>query len=296
MANYTKELIQTDGLHFAMQYLLPVVANTTTITYGEVARRLEVDLKLGGRVFSTHIGGVAGALMDKIHEVDENAPLINALIVRQGNTIPSKGIDSYLRWWFNVVPDSKAPLPSTIKKDLVARAVKEVYAFPHWTRVYKKAFGKPASTVLPTNLPVGTEKDGKTRPRGGWGGEAESREHKALKAYVHRHPNIIGIKKPILVSTLEKRLLSYDEVDVFFLTETYSYLVEVKSVKSNQADFERGIYQCIKYRAVFSAQIKNTMPLLKVIPILVTEEDPGADIKAKAALHKIVLKQVMCNN
>jgi hypothetical protein len=67
----------------------------------------------------------------------------------------------------------------------------------------------------------------------------------------------------------EAKLLSADEVDVLFRCRGTFYAVEVKSRRSNDADFLRGIYQCAKYRAVKEAeQAPFGVP---VVPVLVTE-------------------------
>lgn len=144
MPNYTLEQLRSDGLPFVLRYLLPVVAANTTITYGRIADLLEQDLKLGGPIFSTQIGGVVGTLMDRLHEVDAEIPLINVLVVNQGTGSPGIGVDGYLRDWFDVAAD---PLPSSLKSRLVARAAREVYAFPDWARVYSEAFGGPVPRI-----------------------------------------------------------------------------------------------------------------------------------------------------
>lgn len=284
MAKYTREQIETQGLPFALSYLLPVVNATSTITYGEIARRLQSDLKISERIFSTHIGGVAGALMNRLHEVDKNVPLINVLVVRQGKNLPGEGVDGYLRDWFGVKDD---PLPPKLKAKLVSQAAQQVYSYPHWKRVYQKAFGRAAPADAPSGLPAGTERDGKTPSGGRWGGEPESEEHKALKAHIRAHPPLVGVKGRPDIASVEKRLLSYDEIDVFFQVGFRAFLVEVKSKRSNVYDFERGVYQCIKYRAVFLAQCKKVMPDVEVTAILVVEETPPPNIKALAVLNKV---------
>jgi len=64
-------------------------------------------------------------------------------------------------------------------------------------------------------------------------------------------------------------LLSGDEVDVFFEATNSADLVEVKSRRSADSDYMRGVYQCIKYRAVFRAQREGTTPDLNIRAILV---------------------------
>ena len=49
--------------------------------------------------------------------------------------------------------------------------------------------------------------------------------------------------------------MSGDKVDVMFIAHDKFRAVEVKSLKSNDDDLKRGIYQCVKYREVKSAEI-----------------------------------------
>ncbi len=293
MAKYTRKQINNDGLPYVLSYLLPVINATSTISYGEVAKRLESDLKIGGRIFSTQIGGVVGSLMNRLHELDQQIPLINVLVVRKDkNGLPSEGVDGYLRERFGVKKD---PLPSVLKASLVTKAALEVYAYPNWRQVYKEAFGNEPPDVTASGLPSGTEKDGKTPDGLGWGGQAESEEHKSLKNYIYTHPKLVGIKVRPDYAIVEKRLLSYDEVDVFFQVGLRVFLIEVKSIRSNTADLVRGVYQCIKYRAVFMAQCKIVMPSVEVTAILVTEESPSQEIISLAKLHKIQIRVVTVN-
>lgn len=289
VATYTREKLTTDGLPFAMAYILPVIEATATIRYGEIAARLATDLHIQGRIFSPQIGWVAGSLMDRLHEFDDELPLINVLIVRQGNEQPGSGVDSYLRSWFGVA----GPLSPQRKAQLVSRAAQQVYAYPRWREVYRKVFGQAAPPETPSRLPPGTEEDGKTPSGGQRGGEAESKEHKALKKYVHARPGLVGVEGKPDIAKIEKRLLSFDEVDVFFQRGRKAFVVEVKSRISNAADHERGVYQCIKYRAVFRAQCKKVMPDVDVSAVLVIEETPTPDLKALAALHGVQIKTIV---
>lgn len=161
MANYTREQIETDGLPFTLSYLLPVISATSTITYGEIARRLEVDLKISGRIFSTQIGGVAGALMIHLHKVDKSIPLVNVLVVRQGATLPSSGADDFMIERFIGKNGLGKPMTPELKSRLCSQAFREVYRYKHWHRVYEKAFGKQAPPEDLLVLDKGVEKDGR---------------------------------------------------------------------------------------------------------------------------------------
>jgi hypothetical protein len=293
LPNYTLEQIQSDGLPWVLGYLLPVVAANTTITYGRIAELLKKDLELDGPIFSTQIGGVVGTLMNRLHEVDPEIPLINALVVNQGTGAPGIGVDGYLRERFGVTAD---PLPPARKTKLVARASREVYTYPNWAEVYSDAFGGPVPTVDPVALITGTEQDGLPPASvGKRGGVAESREHKALKAHVLKHPACVGIKCVPDAADDELGLLSGDEVDVYFETGNRIDLIEVKSIRSNWNDLKRGIYQCIKYRAVFIARRQEVTPDMQVISTLVTEQEAPADIRDLAKRHGIWLRTVRVN-
>ena len=88
----------------------------------------------------------------------------------------------------------------------------------------------------------------------GYGGEGDS--HKELKEYIFNNPNVIGIEEYTEKET-EHILLSADRIDVWFkLADGSCVAVEVKSHKSTEADILRGIFQCVKYKAIMDAEDK----------------------------------------
>ena len=88
----------------------------------------------------------------------------------------------------------------------------------------------------------------------GYGGEGDS--HKELKEYIFNNPNVIGIEEYTEKQT-EHILLSADRIDVWFkLADDSCVAVEVKSHKSTEADILRGIFQCVKYKAIMDAEDK----------------------------------------
>ena len=72
--------------------------------------------------------------------------------------------------------------------------------------------------------------------------------------------------------------MSKDEVDVCFDGKSSALLVEVKSRRSLEADFERGVYQVVKYLAVQLAMDKAADTCRNVRAILVTEDAPSKTI------------------
>ena len=90
----------------------------------------------------------------------------------------------------------------------------------------------------------------------------------------------------------EFSLLSGDEIDVVFEHGNAAYLIEVKSVRSNEVDFVRGVYQCVKYRAVFQAQRASVTPNLAIHAILAVEGEPSGHILALAKNNSVRVKVV----
>lgn len=110
---------------------------------------------------------------------------------------------------------------------------------------------------------------------------AESPEHKQLRLWAFDNPKFFGAKKCSLPGT-ETYLKSGDRVDATHIGEDIAHLIEVKSRNSGELDLERGIFQCLKYRAVF-AKMDGSPPTYKIIAILLTEEPLSARLTALAA-------------
>ena len=130
---------------------------------------------------------------------------------------------------------------------LIEEEAARVYAYPHWDELYRKAYN---SRLPPSdNDPKGKEKDGKRHGRGG-----EGANHRALRLKVLRNPSLVRRELRPEATNTEVELLSGDRVDVVSITEDRTIAIEVKSRDSDWADLRRGVYQCVKYRAVMKAQ------------------------------------------
>lgn len=86
------------------------------------------------------------------------------------------------------------------------------------------------------------------------GGGGEGPEHLALKKFVRDNPRVVGLPHGFPCGTTEAPLPSGDRLDVLFYARSKMLAVEVKSNKSNNIDLERGLFQCVKYRAVMEAE------------------------------------------
>ncbi len=266
------------GIEPTMLLLLDRIQKRATATYGEIARMLPKALNLGECiVFPTHIGSVAGCLMDRILERYPKAPLINTLIVNQDSGFPSKGCYGYLDVRLGSVPGTAERMSDASRENIIRGMWEDVFAYYSWPAIFEGVFGHLPKSVLGSGLERFTEQDGQPAAWGGHGG-GESDQHKRLKQYLLDNPSVLGLASRDVVSkTKEQKLLSGDSVDVFFSTGRASYLVEVKSIVSSDDDILRGIYQCLKYRVVLAAQQGKNPNDGSVIARLITERKPPAD-------------------
>jgi hypothetical protein len=180
--------------------------------------------------------------------------LTTIVVLKTGEHAGLPDVGVRLRW----------PRYSTMTEDEKFAKVENEYA-----RILR--FGTRWNDVLvalgmdPIVLPEGEEA---SKAGGGWGG-GESDEHKALKAYVMDHPELFGADANCERFT-EYPLRSGDSIDVFFKSPDVWIGVEVKSIVSegNDLDYQRGLYQVVKYEAVLRAQAKadlpSTAPTIKV--------------------------------
>ena len=113
------------------------------------------------------------------------------------------------------------------------------------------------------------------------GGEGE--EHRKLKEHVHEHCEDI-VDAPVDTRAVEYELPSGDRVDVTACNQSTIWHIEVKSQISNDNDVRRGLYQCVKYRAVGKAteRLQRRNAPRKVVSLLVVGRKLGAKLKKEA--------------
>lgn len=104
---------------------------------------------------------------------------------------------------------------------------------------------------------------------------AESREHKALKKWAASHPEFFLEYAKFSAGENEKILSSGDRVDVYFSNGKDRLAVEVKAKNSNDDELMRGVYQCVKYRAVMRAENEARRLAPIVSAVLLSTRKPG---------------------
>ena len=100
-------------------------------------------------------------------------------------------------------------------------------------------------------------------------GGGEGKEHKAIKEFVYNNPESLGING-VIRNEIEYPLPSGDRLDVYFETSDCRYAIEVKPSTSPDDDITRGIFQCVKYKAVMEAIRKIGYDKYAVKTLLVT--------------------------
>lgn len=276
MTAYTVEQVAEDGSPYAFAMLLRALdRGESFVTYGAIKTELEFQLGIQ-TIFTTHMGAVAGAMMNRLLDVEPNAPLINVLICRP-NGVPGRGAAGYLSKRYRAPTlNMWASMPHKKKLELVEKERMKILAFRDWQRLGNEAFGNiPSLSAVVTE---GAEHDFNQAR----GGEAESAEHKQLRLWVLMHPECVGINSTPESALTEAMLLSGDEVDVLFRSRGEFFVIEVKSRRSNEADFIRGIYQCVKYRAV--KQAEHAPFSTKVNAVLITETTLPNHLRERATL------------
>ena len=127
--------------------------------------------------------------------------------------------------------------------------------YRNWSAVLR-AFGLTPAKADYSKAVAKARSEGATRESRAslFGGGGESPQHRKLKFFVAENPNVVGLPTSVGPGKTEEPLQSGDVLDVFFQHGNDSIAVEVKSSLSSEADIVRGIFQCVKYRALLEAQ------------------------------------------
>ncbi|MBX3504597.1 MAG: hypothetical protein KF895_03895 [Parvibaculum sp.] len=166
-------------------------------------------------------------------------PQIQALVINQKTGMPGHGFDGFLK------SRGYHKLSALQKRQYLPGYWNEIFAYPYWSEVLEGLGLAPVEFNL-QHL-IERAKTG----RGAGGGEGE--EHRRLKEFVAERPTLLGLPGSAVRGQLEYPLPSGDRVDVLFESRKVLLGVEVKSNISNEVDIIRGLFQCVKYKAVLAA-------------------------------------------
>jgi len=258
-----------------------------TITYSQLDREV-VSRGWGKHAMFVVYGNAAGAIGDALIETGKNwgqhLPPLNALVLNKNTGIPGSGVDYYLKHYLGY---QKATLSSKDRKDMTEAIHEKIFNFQKWDQLLREYGVEPVPIGLAKEL--GERKISKPR-HGGWSSEGESEEHKRLKHYVAENPSVVGLVG-YPNGDCEYDLASGDRTDVLFKNKAKVVAIEVKSSMSNEADLIRGVFQCVKYRAVIKAEQKANREIPNGQSILIIEQPLGESLENLAELLDV---QVVC--
>jgi hypothetical protein len=176
----------------------------------------------------------------------EKVPPIQCLVVNKASGLPGEGIG-----WFLVKKEDYKSLPLRQQRAIFKAELHHVFSYSRWAEVL-------AALSL---TEVGFDFSATVKAASGGFGGGEGAGHRALKVFVASHPEIVGLPENSGVGVTEFPLPSGDSLDVSFQRRKLWVAAEVKSAISSEADIARGLFQCIKYRAVMEAvQVATTCP------------------------------------
>lgn len=189
------------------------------------------------------LGSVGTTLNELSRKRDrDKIPQIQSLVINQQHRLPGEGFDGFLA--STIKNFSSFSLEQ--KRAYLDSYWQNIYAYPYWHEVLE-ACGLAATTM---DAAEAIEK----AKRGRTGGGGEGPEHRKLKEFIANNPQAAGLPNNFAKTQTEAPLPSGDKLDILFDSPSRKVAVEIKSKNSNDTDLVRGLFQCVKYRAVMEAE------------------------------------------
>ena len=91
----TKKNLKRHAAKPLTRWLIRAANDRSFVTYGQAKRRLETEAGFT-TIFSAHMGVPAGELMYRIQDIMPDCPLLNVLLVQQGDKMPSEGAGPFM--------------------------------------------------------------------------------------------------------------------------------------------------------------------------------------------------------
>ena len=253
-----------------------------TITYREldkeaVKRRLSHHVMVVG--YGSALDRIGRALQETGRRTGIDFPPLNSLVVNAATGAPGSGCDWYIEKYLH----GRRIRSREDRKAVAQEAQNMAFNFGRWNELLRLYALTPAGPLH------GTRVQGKRRAvrRGTCSSEGESEEHARLVEYLAKTPQAVGLSRKVSKGLTEHCLLSGDRPDVLFRTGGRLLAIEAKSRISNDADLERGIYQCVKYRALLRAEQKASASIQSGNAVLATERPLASDLLGLADLLQV---------
>ena len=245
-----------------------------TVQYGELGKAVGLNPH-------TQLKHVLKIIGNALAKPDLGIPMIQLIVINKDGVVGNQG----LGW---IVPKELITgLSLEEKKRLCKGEQTRVFEYHRWGEILAKCHLEPLSLGAPLETLL-EEAAASMPPQGG----GEKEDHRVLKEFVKAHPDCIDLKQRFTRRSTECPLLSGDQMDVFFESANELVCVEVKGKNSPEADIRRGIFQCVKYRAVLEAQGlyrgDRKQPVISVYLVLAT--GLSAELERVAGILKIPVK------
>lgn len=232
-------VIETKRTRDNVRLMIPVLIHWAKTghnrsTYGNLTHAI-------GKTKFSGIGHSLYAVQKVLNKLSEETrreiPTLNSLCKNSKTMLPAEGFE-YVSVNYNALEDNA-------KRIFVEGLDSKAISYKYWDWVLEKLDLKPYEAFTSEEL------DKIKEPLTSCGGEGE--EHKKLKEYISKYPEVLGYKNVELVET-EHMLPSGDRLDVYIeLSDGTHVAVEVKPKHALDNDISRGVFQCIKYAAVMEA-------------------------------------------
>ncbi|MBB1087824.1 hypothetical protein H4F99_04895 [Lysobacter sp. SG-8] len=259
-------------------------------SYSDLARELH-DRNGHSIKHALNYGRVAGGVAQAIEWLSgqwaEAIPPLHVIVINKNMGIPGEGAVNIVPSYFEGKPMDTADQ----RKAHFEEAFQDVVTYPDWDRV-ARALGAP---ILPVSSGKKSEGDGPHAiplPNVQQGGGLESATHKALKKWVAEHPEELADFGNFSVGKNEKLLSSGDRLDVHFDNGKQRLAVEVKTSTCAEDELQRGVYQCVKYRAIVRAEQKAMRYVPNGEAVLVCTRAPNAQTRALIKRLQVRFQQV----
>lgn len=205
-----------------------------TIYYSALAREIGIP---NPRTLNYVLGSIGITMKNLSRAWKQKVPPIQCIVSNKNTGFPGEGVGGFLtRKEFSSMSRKQ-------KAALVNEHLRDIFSFPRWQDVLTELSLKPAKS----DYSIQVEKGAAFR------GGGESNDHKRLKLYISRHPTAVGLPSNTPRGAVEFPLSSGDCADLCFQDREDWIAVEVKSALSSEADLIRGLFQCVKYKAVLEA-------------------------------------------
>lgn len=226
-----------------------------------------------------YVLGSVGQSMELLSKAwKEKVPPIQCLVVNKNTGLPGEGVG-----WFIAKEDEFAKLPRSKQREIVKAELAKIFAYTKWLKVLE-ALSLPYT--VPDLRPL-------IKEASSYGG-GEGEEHKCLKAYLSKHPEVIGLAANTPHGSIEEPLPSGDSLDVSFRQMSEWISAEVKPAGSPVADILRGLYQCVKYKAVMEAvQATEGKPRAATAVLVLQGDLPAVLIPARNTLGITVFERIV---